>query len=146
MVCTNTSEIKMTQIHSKIQPDKLLHMIVRKQDVPTGRVDLCPPEQFLQIATLRLPKDTTFKPHQHLWHRFNGDRIPQESWIVLTGSVKVWLYDLDGTLLHEDIICAGELSITFEGGHNYQIMSEDSRVIEVKTGPYFGQEKDKVFI
>lgn len=136
----------MTKILSHIHPEKLLHMIVRKQDIPKGRVNLCPDDQFIQCATLRLPQGTTFKAHQHIWHRFNGDRIPQESWVVIKGTVKVFFYDLDGTLIHTDIIEAGEVSFTFEGGHNYEIMSEDSLVFEYKTGPYSGQENDKVFI
>lgn len=136
----------MTKIYSKINPDTLLHMIVRRSNVKRGRTDLCPNDQFLQCAALRLEKDTTFKPHQHLWHRFNDDRIPQESWVVISGCVKVFFYDLDGSLIHEDIIEAGEASFTFQGGHNYLIMKDDTVVFEYKTGPYYGQEKDKVFI
>ncbi len=132
-------------LYSKIQPGKLLHMIIRRGDIPEGRVDHCPTDQFLQVATLRFPQYKTFQPHRHLWR--NGvENLAQESWICVRGSVKVILYDLDNTILHEDIIQAGELSITFEAGHNYEIMSDGSLVIEYKTGPYEGQEKDKVFI
>lgn len=133
-------------IYSYIQPEKLLHMIIRRHDVPQGRADLVPREQFLQCAALRLEKGMTFKPHKHLWHRFNGDRLPQEAWVVIKGSVKVFYYDIDDTLLHTDIICEGEMSLTIEGGHNYEILSDNSFVLEFKTGPYFGQETDKIFI
>jgi len=136
----------MTKIYSHIHPEKLLHIIVRKQDIAEGRTDICPPEQFLQCATLRLPKGKTFKAHQHIWHRVNDDRLAQESWIVLKGMVKLMLYDIDGTLIHTDYIEAGEASFTFEGGHNYEIMSEDSLVFEYKTGPYYGQEHDKIYL
>lgn len=132
-------------IYSRIQPEKLLHIIVRREDIKPGRTDVVPPDQFLQCATLRYPKDKTFQAHRHLWR--NGvENIPQESWIVIRGSVKVILYDIDGTILHEDIIQAGEASFTMEAAHNYLIMSDDTLVFEYKTGPYKGQEFDKVFI
>ncbi len=136
----------MTKIYSKTHPEKLLHQIVRKQDIPQGRTNLCEPDQFLQCAALRLEKGTTFKAHQHIWHRFNGDRIPQEAWACIKGSVKVFFYDLDGSLLHTDIIVAGELSQTWEGGHNYLILEDETMCWEFKVGPYINQEHDKVFL
>ena len=36
--------------------------------------------------------------------------------------------------------------MTFRGGHNYLCLEDDSLVYEYKTGPYYGQKKDKVFI
>ena len=39
-----------------------------------------------------------------------------------------------------------EATFTFEGGHNYEIQENDTRILEYKTGPYLGQEHDKVFI
>ena len=32
------------------------------------------------------------------------------------------------------------------GGHNYEILEDDTHVLEYKTGPYFGIEFDKKFI
>ena len=133
----------MTEI--KDNTGKLLHIIFRKQDMQPGRTDIAPPEQFLQCAALKLDKGTTFRPHQHIWSRYNGDKVAQESWCVIKGSVKVFFYDLAGLLVHTDIIQAGEISMTFEGGHNYLLL-EDSVIYEFKTGKYLGQEFDKKFI
>ena len=36
--------------------------------------------------------------------------------------------------------------MTFQGGHTYEILEDDTIVYEYKTGPYKGQENDKVFI
>ena len=36
--------------------------------------------------------------------------------------------------------------MTFQGGHNYEILEENTRVLEYKTGPYYGQKLDKVFV
>ena len=36
--------------------------------------------------------------------------------------------------------------MTFEGGHNYEALENNTVVYEYKTGPYTGIENDKVFI
>jgi hypothetical protein len=64
---------------------------------------------------------------------------------VLRGVVVAHLYDLDDTPLAEVPLHAGDLSVTFYGGHTY-CCSEDALVYEFKTGPYLGVEQDKVFL
>lgn len=125
---------------------QLLHIIIRRQDLTEGRDNLIPEEEYLQCASLKLPKDTTFKAHKHNYQHREGMYIPQESWVVLRGAVKVMLYDLDDTLLHEDVLTAGDVSVTLRGGHNYLIMQDGTEVLEYKTGPYLGQGNDKTFI
>jgi cupin fold WbuC family metalloprotein len=88
----------------------------------------------------------TFRPHKHIWKEPSFDKmIAQESWVVIRGSVKVLFYDTDMTLLETHVLNAGDSSFTLEGGHTYEILEDDTLVYEYKTGPYEGQEKDKVF-
>ena len=133
-------------IYSKIEPEEVLHIIHRKADFSDDRNDLVDWNNYLQCATLKMPKGKTFKPHKHIIQKGSNKVIAQESWVVIRGSVKVTLYDLDDTILHEDILVAGDISITLYGGHNYCIMEDDTLVYEFKTGPYYGQQLDKVFI
>lgn len=134
-------------ITSHIYPTLTLHILHRKRDFIQGRVDLVPADEFIQCATLQQPKGTTFRPHKHIVrdHR-NEAYIPQEAWVVIRGTVQVTYYDIDDTVLHTDVLEAGDVSITLEGGHNYLFMSDDALVYEFKTGPYLGQERDKIFI
>ncbi len=135
-----------TKIYSRLDPTKLLHMIVR--EIPEGRTNLVPDEQFLQCAALRLPKGTTFRPHRHNWILENESyyRIAQESWFVHKGIVTAAFYDTDGTLLQYETVRPGEATFTFEGGHTYEIGTDDTFVMEYKTGPYINQQHDKTFI
>lgn len=136
----------MKLIYSKKYPDKLLHLINRCEEI-TKRTNVAPENQFIQLATLRMNCGDTFKPHQHIWKKVSHlNVIAQESWVVIRGSVKVFMYDVDGTLLEEVVIYPGDCSMTFEGGHNYEALEDDTIVYEYKTGPYEGQEKDKVFL
>lgn len=136
----------MEKIYSKIEPDKLLHMIVRKEDIKPGRADIVSEEHFIQCSMLNLNQGKTFRPHKHIWKERTRNVIAQESWVIIQGSVKCFFYDLDDTLLEEITLFTGDSSFTLEGGHNYLILEDDTLVYEYKTGPYEGQELDKTFI
>lgn len=136
----------MEKIYSKKEPGKLLHIIVRKDDINPGRADIVSEENFIQCSMLNMNEGKTFKPHKHIWKERTHNVIAQESWVIIKGSVKCIFYDLDDSLIAEPILYAGDASFTLEGGHNYLILEDDTLVYEYKTGPYEGQQLDKTFI
>jgi|TARA_B100000287_G_scaffold400483_1_gene419744 hypothetical protein len=135
----------MKLIHSKIKPNVLLGIIHKFSDIPNGRVDIAPDEEFLQVSSMRLNK-RGFKPHKHIWKDGEDKVIAQESWVCVKGSVKVTMFDFDDKIIDESILNNGDISVTFQGGHTYDILEDDTIVYEYKTGPYKGQQNDKVFI
>lgn len=136
----------MIQIFSKKYPKVLLHQINRLNEI-SGRNNISDDKEFLQIATLKMKEGDTFKPHQHIWKEPTYKLfLAQESWIVIKGKVKVSYYDVDGTFLISHEIYQGDCSVTYEGGHTYDILEDDTIVYEFKIGPYTGIENDKVFI
>ena len=135
----------MENIYSKVD-GRLLHIINRIYEFQ-GRKEVIPENNFLQCATLRMEKGKTFPPHKHIIKdRHYPEQIAQESWIVVKGSVRCKLYDLDDTLIAEPVLRSGDASFTLYGGHTYEILEEDTLVYEYKTGPYEGQKLDKQFI
>ena len=56
----------MIKIYSKQDSTKLLHIINRYDEI-VGRKDVAPEDQFIQLATLRMEKGKTFRPHKHIW-------------------------------------------------------------------------------
>jgi cupin fold WbuC family metalloprotein len=136
----------MMKLYSRIEPDKLLH-IVNRYDEIEGRTDVAPEDQFIQLATLRMDEGKTFRPHKHIYKPAPREQvIAQESWVVIKGAVLCHFYDIDDTLLERVMIKQGDCSMTFEGGHTYTILEDDTVVYEYKTGPYQGQKMDKVFL
>lgn len=135
----------MHYIYSKIN-NKLLHLVHRYNEI-VSRTNVAPDDQFLQLATLRMPQGTKFKPHKHIWKPAPKEQvIAQESWVVIKGSVKVYFYDTNGELLETATIFPGDCSMTFEGGHTYEALEDDTVIYEYKTGPYLGIENDKEFL
>ena len=136
----------MEKIYSKVDPLKLLHLIVRKEEITPGRQDIVPEENFIQCSILNMEKGKTFRPHKHIWKEKTRNVIAQESWVVIQGSVKCIFYDIDNTIIAEPILYPGDASFTLEGGHNYFILEDNTLVYEYKTGPYEGQALDKTFL
>ena len=125
----------MEKIYSKIEPDKLLHIVVRKEEMLPGRQDIVPEDNFIQCSILNMTKGKTFKPHRYIWKQRTRNVIAQESWIVIQGKVQCIFYDIDNTVVSTPILEIGDASFTLEGGHNYIILENDTLVYEYKTGP-----------
>ena len=129
-----------------VEEGKLLHIINRLYEIEK-RQEIIPEDNFIQCATLKMSKGTTFRPHKHITkERHYKLQIAQESWIVIKGSVKCIFYDIDDTIITTPILKAGDASFTLYGGHTYEILEEDTIVYEYKTGPYEGQILDKTFL
>lgn len=136
----------MIKIYSKVQEGLLLHIVFTISDFKEGRQDIIDPDNFLQCSAMKLNKKK-FRAHRHkIIDKFLRTRITQESWVVISGVVKCAFYDIDDTLLQEVEIASGDASFTLYGGHTYEVITDDTLIYEFKTGPYYGQSEDKVFI
>ena len=135
----------MEKIYSKIDESILLHIIDRAEDINLPRKNVVDDNEFLQLATMNLDSGHTFKAHKHVICE-KTTNIAQESWVIIKGSVKCILYDLDDSIIATPILYPGDCSITLRGGHNYEILEDGTKIREYKTGPYLGQELDKTFI
>ena len=137
----------MEKIYSKVNPELLLHIIYRYEDFENGRFEIVGGDNFIQCAALKMQTGKTFKPHKHIYkNRTYEKQIAQESWVILSGSVKCIFYDIDDKIIAEPILKFGDSSYTLAGGHTYLILEDNTIVYEYKTGPYEGQEFDKKFI
>jgi hypothetical protein len=137
-----------------LDPDSglLLHEVIRPSAVKEpvlelNRVDFSEPKEFLQGALIEIPANHSFRPHVHLERERSFSNLrAQESWVVIRGEVSVDYYSDNGVLLITENLRAGDVTITFRGGHGYRTLTSDAIVYEFKSGPYEGLEIDKVFI
>jgi hypothetical protein len=137
----------MRTIHSKVNPDIVLGMIAGRPDFFKERKDLTSPENFLQVALMRVNDGRSFKPHKHIDRdvTFKTTRA-QECWVVLNGLIRADFYDIDDKLIQSHMVKEGGLVLSLAGGHTFECLEDHSFIIEFKSGPYEGQAKDKVFI
>ena len=136
----------MKKIFSKVKKNKLLHLVFSPSK-KSNRINVCDDKEFLQFCFLKMNKSSKFSPHKHIWKKNSQKRrIVQESWVVIKGLAKVTFFDLNNRKLISKTLKPGELSITFEGGHQIEILKNNTIVYEFKTGPYEGRKKDLVYI
>ncbi|MEK6925724.1 MAG: hypothetical protein AABW50_00435 [Nanoarchaeota archaeon] len=131
----------MEKIYSKIKPDVLLHIINRKEEITSQRQDLSPENEYLQVACFSVDKGKKLRPHKHIEQVRKTD-ITQESWLIMNGSIKTTLHDINDEVIKEAILNKGDCLITFRGGHDYTVLEEGTIIYEHKTGPYLGKERD----
>ena len=131
----------LQRVFSARQPDQLLHIIVNANAESSRRVDLTPADEALQMSVIPLGAGRVVKPHQHIARVLPAEeRMVQESWIVVRGSIEVQLFDLDRTLLQSAVLVAGWLLVTLRGGHSLKAVSEGTVILECKPGPYLGRD------
>jgi hypothetical protein len=145
------NSLERQQIHD---PDTglLLHECLRltKDNLAKGalqRLDVSEPNEFLQGAMMAIPPNHKFRPHKHLERQRSFSNLrAQECWVVISGKVEVDYYSESGIFLQTARLEAGDLSISYRGGHGYRTLEADAIVYEFKSGPYEGQEIDKIFL
>lgn len=140
---------KKIEIFSKVECGILLHVVLRASDFATGvRENVGAPAEALQVSMIGGRQGTSWRAHKHLPKPCPAEHVTQESWVVIAGGVEAVYYDLDDSELRRVALFAGDCSITYRGGHGYRVLpgSVGAHVYEFKTGPYFGQETDKVFV
>ncbi|MGA2130355.1 MAG: hypothetical protein ABSG05_01930 [Candidatus Pacearchaeota archaeon] len=135
----------MEKIFSKVNPNILLHVVHREEDFSEPRLELSPQDQYMQAVGMILNEGREVPAHKHL-ESDKISKITQEAVIVIDGLLEAEYYDLDDSLIKKIVLKKGDCSVTFRGGHSFKSLTNNTKIYELKNGPYYGREKDKVGI
>jgi hypothetical protein len=100
---------------------------------------------FIQTGTWFYQEGMKLKAHRHITNTRKIDRT-QETIIILSGSLMVDFYDDANTVFASEILASGDICVILNIGHGYQILENNTRVVEVKNGPFVSVEADKQLI
>lgn len=131
----------MHVIRSPTDSALVLHSVFGPTDFKDGRVDLSPVHEILQVSAMTFHQGKIIAPHKHKIHE-RKTSITQESIIILEGSIEATYYDENGKLLETLTLLPGMLSVTFGGGHSFKVLNNNTKIYEIKNGPYIGKEFD----
>lgn len=133
----------MGQIEEIKKKDKLLAVIIR-DDYTCDGVDFITPHEFSQqVAYMHHPAGKTIDAHVHnMVHR--NVVMTQEVLFIKKGILRVDFYDEYEDYLESRDLHAGDIILLVSGGHGFQVL-EDVEMIEVKQGPYAGNDDKKRF-
>lgn len=130
------------KIYSKIKKNKLILSVLKFKKITDKRHDISPEDEFLQTSGRILKKNFHIKAHKHNELK-RTTNITQEAWIILRGKILGKFYDLDDSLLHEEVLESGDCVTIFRGGHELLVLEDDTYFYEIKNGPYYGVKHDK---
>jgi len=111
-------------------------------DVPKGLCAFSEDDDYAQVLSWHYPADKRLLAHEHL-SAPRAAEYTQEVVVVLDGSLQADIYDSREVRVAQVEVHAGEAIVLLRGGHGYRILADDTRVLEIKNGPYAGAEADR---
>lgn len=113
-------------------------IVIRSNFSAPGIHFFTPGEFSQQLGYMKRPEGYVIDPHVHnpvvrevVW--------TQEVLFIKSGKVRVDFYDGERTYLESRILYTGDVILLASGGHGFEML-EESEIIEVKQGPYCGDQ------
>ena len=115
-------------------------IIIRNEYSPEGIEFLTPNHFSQQLGIMRREMGYKIQPHIHNKVNRKIDDI-MEVLFIKKGKIKVTFYDNNKNFVCDNILQKGDVILLACGGHGFEML-EDSEIIEVKQGPFVG-DNDK---
>ncbi len=121
--------------------NQLLALIVSRSFAQPGIHFFTRDELSQQLAYMQHPTGKIIPPHVHN-PVVREVRYTQEVLFIKKGRLRVDFYNEQQQYLESRILEAGDVILLVTGGHGFEVL-EEIEMIEVKQGPYVG-EQDKI--
>lgn len=120
-----------------LNKEKLLAIIIDSSFSKNGIEFFTPDDFSQQLAYMKRPQGYVIDPHVHIQIE-RSVSLTQEVLYVKRGRVRVDFYDANKNYLESAVIKTGDVILLASGGHGFEML-EESELIEVKQGPYCGE-------
>ena len=121
-----------------VHGDRELALIVRRDYHRDGIEFFTPGTYSQQIGYMNRPAGHTIDPHVHK-PVMRQVEFTKEVLLVRSGRVRVDFYSDAQDYLESSILEAGDVILLAYGGHGFEML-EPTEMIEVKQGPYAGDQ------
>jgi hypothetical protein len=122
--------------------DQVLAILVRHNAASAEKYNfLTAPTEPLQLGMNFYKAGEVVKNHSHHPRDIHVQRV-QEMIVLSAGRARLSLFDDARVKVAETILEAGDIVLLTSGGHGFDML-EDTKIVEVKQGPYDGKVKDK---
>ena len=120
---------------------KILAIIIGKNYSKEGVEFFTPNEFSQQLAYMKHPKNKRIDAHTH--NVISREvSYTKEVLVIRKGKLRVDFYEENQTYIESHIVEEGDIILLAFGGHGFECL-EEVEMIEIKQGPYLG-EQDKV--
>jgi hypothetical protein len=120
-------------------------MIIRANATSDAQYNfLTDPANPLQLGINFYKAGEVIKAHYHLKRQIETNSVVQEFLVIGAGRAFLRLYDVaDQSEFTGRQLETGDMVLLLAGGHSVDVQA-DTKIIEIKLGPYDGKTKDKV--
>ena len=120
-----------------------LALIIRDKFEPQETTFVTPPESQHQIGFVVYGAGGKIPRHVHrpLERKIRGT---SEVIMVKRGACEVDIYDPDNNVVATRLLRTGDMLVLINCGHGFR-MTEDTVLVEVKQGPYLGEDEKERF-
>ena len=123
--------------------NNLLAIIVRNNYKQDGLKFFTTETNTQQIGCVGHTKGTSCQAHIH--NKIKREVFyTSETLIIKEGKVRVDIYDSNKNYIESKILEKGDVILFVDGGHGFKFL-EDTQMIEVKQGPYSGEDDKERF-
>jgi len=122
--------------------DNILARLIHASDSKDGLSFFSREEDSIQIGTWKYENGVELKRHIHNEVPRSINRT-QEVLVVLSGSIEATIYDLEQREVAKLEAGEGDILVLLDSGHGYRVLSDGTKVVEIKNGPYLGAEIDR---
>lgn len=131
-------------IEQIIHQNELLALIISHRFNQPGIHFFTPDELSQQLAYMHHPMGKIIQPHVH-------NPVPreviytQEVLFIKRGKLRVDFYNDKQEYLESRVLETGDVILLITGGHGFEVL-EEIEMIEVKQGPYVGEQDKTRFV
>jgi mannose-6-phosphate isomerase-like protein (cupin superfamily) len=123
---------------------EMLALIVRDEYSNPGITFFTPDELSQQLAYMKHPAGKIIDAHVHN-PVVRSVGYTQETLFIKRGRLRVDFFDDDQNYLESRELKKGDVILLIKGGHGFEVL-EELEMIEVKQGPYAGDEDKTRFV
>ena len=104
------------------------------------------PEESLQVGSILFKKGSAAEPHIHRSKEVGTAYPIVELILILSGCAEIDIYDESKKLVSTVAVATGTIVLLKRGGHGFRFPQCDTRLLDVRCGPYTDKEHDKEMI
>lgn len=119
-----------------------LARLIEPEDWKEGLGFFSNDEEYIQVGTWFYNQGKQLQNHIHNEFVRTANRTYEAVYMV-SGKMRVDLYTLNKIYVESFEIKKGDALILLNSGHGYEILEDNTKVLEIKNGPFMGAEIDK---
>ncbi len=127
-----------------IHNGKLLGIIISNKYNEPGIHFFTPDDFSQQLAFMKHPSGKIIQPHVHNEVK-REVHFTKEVLFIRRGKLRIDFYTDEQNYIESHLLETGDVILLSEGGHGFELL-EETEMIEVKQGPYAGENDKTRFI